>query len=182
MTKWLKDWTHSCPDGRLLIGGYMARAMAKCRCRICGCDFTKIVYRATRADADSFERWAEENCTICPGCYMADQKELAREKGNELLRKYADSVPTLAGSEKQVKWAEDIRITLVTASDEIYKQTIEGKNYAEHVKDIAASYIGYMIEMEPTAKFWIDSRYKENLYQLDNWKRYASEMLGTVES
>ena len=51
----------------------MAKAKAICKCEKCGKTFEKEKICANRREAESWEAWAEENCTVCPECYAAEK-------------------------------------------------------------------------------------------------------------
>ena len=84
----------------------MARAIANCKCKLCGNEFQKIKTNCwNRDDANGWKEWVESNCSTCNECYrkmkhlrcdslikqLRDKqlpKRLAKaEKGFELLRR-----------------------------------------------------------------------------------------------
>lgn len=84
----------------------MARAKIQLICETCGEEFEHIKFRNNRADADSYTEWAKENITECPDCYYKRKQE---ERMNLAQEKY--NFPQFAsGSEKQIAWAEKIRV------------------------------------------------------------------------
>lgn len=59
----------------------MANATAICTCRKCGNTFQKIKKCYNRAEADSWEAWAQKNYDLCDSCYAAEQREAEIKKG-----------------------------------------------------------------------------------------------------
>lgn len=52
----------------------MAKAEAHCICENCGAEFIKYKRNCfNRREADEWEKWAEENITLCPECYKKKQ-------------------------------------------------------------------------------------------------------------
>lgn len=77
-------------------------------CEHCGRTFKHRHKCYNRDAAESYTEWAKENVTICPECY----KEIQREtecKRIEGLTKDMPVTAELTGTEKQIKWAKDIR-------------------------------------------------------------------------
>ena len=75
----------------------MAKAVATCKCSVCGKEFDVVSYKRNRAEADRFVEWAEGYITECRECERAEEHARALEE--------SEGMPELAGSEKQVKWA-----------------------------------------------------------------------------
>ncbi len=68
----------------------MAKAVAVCRCRICGQEFKKEAFKYNRREADSWKAWAEENINTCPACYRKE-KSMTEKDGRKVIRvHYAD--------------------------------------------------------------------------------------------
>lgn len=104
----------------------MAVAKVICTCDTCGKEFE---YRrkglANRAAADSFEEWAKDHINECPDCRAKRKLEEAKAQAVEdakLVENYDITLPELKGSEKQIKWATDIRAKFLaeTIKDKIY--------------------------------------------------------------
>lgn len=86
----------------------MARAIANCKCEKCGETFEKIAFKYNRTEADKWQAWAEESCTICPDCWSKQKKEEDAAKAAEVIKEF--SLPEITGkSDKQVKYANDLR-------------------------------------------------------------------------
>ncbi len=63
--------------------------------------------------------WLES--TVCPECYKAQKQAEREQKHQEALAASAD-LPALVGSEKQVKWATDIRAALKSQFEALEKR------------------------------------------------------------
>lgn len=59
----------------------MAKGRAICTCNECGKKFEKERFCYNRSDADSWERWAIENYTLCPTCYGRSMRAQDIAKG-----------------------------------------------------------------------------------------------------
>ena len=92
----------------------MAKAKAKFVCATCGKEVEVEVTGRNSRDAWERAAWAAENYTECSDCYYARKR---RERGAEreaereanLKAIEGAALPELTGSEKQIKWATDIR-------------------------------------------------------------------------
>ena len=92
-------------------------------------------------DRESKLNWYK-NKAVCPACYKA-QKEAEIAKASEGLAQ-------LTGTEKQVKWATQIRAEFVSKVKATIPSTAEGQKAAELL--IAA------VNEKSEAKWWIDNR------------------------
>lgn len=104
----------------------MAIGKATCKCDTCGKVFTVTKECYNRADADSWVTYAEANYCECSECYR-------KRKAAERLQKYADiaakyGMPTLTGTEKQIKWANKIRAEVLKQIEDNYKNSDNGLN------------------------------------------------------
>ena len=136
----------------------MAKAVAKCRCATCGNDFTKITVKPNRREADSWEEWAVNHCDECEECR---QKRIRAEREEE-SRKAAEAakeinLPELAGSEKQIAWAERIRMEFIQSADREIQEVAENPNISRISASDLDSFKGWMLK-NASAKFWIDNR------------------------
>lgn len=80
----------------------------------------------------------------CPDCRAAERAQQSAEDADK-ARKL--ELPTLTGSEKQVAWAETIRMQFIRKYEEDYARSVP--EYAEYVEDALK---------ETRAKWWIDTR------------------------
>lgn len=94
----------------------MARAIANCKCEKCGETFEKIAFKYNRTEADKWQAWAEENCTICPDCWRKLQQEEDAAKAAEIIDFF--NLPEITGkSDKQIKYASDLRDKLLAQKE-----------------------------------------------------------------
>lgn len=94
----------------------MARAIANCKCEKCGETFEKIAFKYNRTEADKWQAWAEENCTICPDCWRKLQQEEDASKAAEIIERF--NLPEITGkSDKQIKYASDLRNKLLAKKE-----------------------------------------------------------------
>lgn len=76
----------------------MAKATAHCKCKVCGAEFEKTAIKTNRAEADVWEKWAEETITLCPSCWGKQQREKEMELPLTLtaeLNPYNDETPII---------------------------------------------------------------------------------------
>ncbi len=93
----------------------MARAIANCKCEKCGETFEKIAFKYNRTEADKWQAWAEENCTVCPDCRGKAKKEEDVAKAAALIEEL--HLPEITGtSERQIKYANDLRTRYILRS------------------------------------------------------------------
>lgn len=90
----------------------MAVARTICKCATCGCEFEYRTKKRNRKEAESFETWATKNINECPDCRQK-RKQAERDAANQKAASDAKEAgfPALTGSEKQIAWAESIRMT-----------------------------------------------------------------------
>ena len=81
----------------------MAKWQVTCICEKCGKEFSRTGFAGNRADADKREDWVKKNPGLCRDCW---KEEKAAEE-DEFIRSLP--LPELTGTEKQVKYAEDLR-------------------------------------------------------------------------
>lgn len=63
----------------------MAKATAHCTCSECGTKFEKTSTQRNRKEADNWEKWAEENFTLCGPCWGAEQRAEEQKKPLSLV-------------------------------------------------------------------------------------------------
>lgn len=84
----------------------------------CGHKIEVVLFGKT-SDREAKLKWYETQA-LCPDCYNAQIKESSREYG----------LPTLEGTEKQVAWAEKIRIDMMEQVP-LTRKILEGEASAE---------------------------------------------------
>lgn len=87
---------------------------------------------------------------LCPDCYRAmKQKEMEEE-----LAKY--NLPELSGTERQIKWATDIRFKFAHEANRIMNED-KYRNNAEFIERYNKTYKS-VVDVETTSKWWIEHR------------------------
>lgn len=147
----------------------MAKAVATCRCKTCGNEFTATTIKYNRREADKWEEWASEHLTECDNCAnerIKAEREAEAQKCAELAKE-AD-LPELTGSPKQIAWAERIRINFYLPSMEhIEKMKASLSTYTENRQEI--------IERQPDIAEKLQKR-------LDELKVFATWLFSKSES
>lgn len=148
----------------------MAKANVELVCSECGSKYTASKNCYSRRDADNWEAYvANQSKHLCPDCYAKAMREQRKKEEAAKAAKIAANAakctikfPELVGSEKQIKWATDIRTRLIAKLSErgINWGTVETKNFgagitAEQVKRLEAEIAKLY---ETSAKVWIDMR------------------------
>nr|DAF02427.1 MAG TPA: pepsin inhibitor [Caudoviricetes sp.] len=111
----------------------MAKAVAKCRCKICGKDFEATAVRCNRADADSWEKWAASHFSQCPKCYKERRRSAEAQKPFEIVMRVNVFHPAIV--------------------------MVAGGNTLPHKEDLKAA--GYRWDYEPTTGLLGDLSTKE---------------------
>lgn len=123
----------------------MAKATVNCTCGTCGKTFTKFADKRNRREADAWEAWARENIVECPECYKARIRAEKLAKAEETIGDV--ELVELTGSEKQIKWANDIRAQKLADILNTYGTSKE-------FLDVLYPLVNKITE----SKFWIDNR------------------------
>lgn len=97
-----------------------------------------------------------ESEKLCSECYQIDLKCRREEANREAAEAAKDNdFPALTGTEKQIPWAETIRVELITRMEEII---IDRHYRAGNVTDLRDA-IEHIKSGKTTAHWWIDRRY-----------------------
>lgn len=89
----------------------MAIAKVEITCKDCGRTFTHRKECYNRREAEEYEAWAIRNIDTCLGCKKKAMDAQQMESLDAILTKYGAQLPAINGvSEKQIKYAEDMRI------------------------------------------------------------------------
>jgi|GEM_PF-2163913 len=96
----------------------MAKAKIRTTCVVCGKEFTHEVQKYSRRDANSWEQWAADKEWTCSACLQVQHEaaqQAKRQAENEAAatRTKEKNLPELQGSEKQIAWANTIRLTMI---------------------------------------------------------------------
>ena len=98
----------------------MAKAVVRLICAECGTEFKREKFFGKRSEANSWEEYmsGRTNCT-CYTCYTKAKQAKAEAEKQEFVETFysKQNLPQIEGvSEKQIKYAEDLRIKFVYAA------------------------------------------------------------------
>lgn len=138
----------------------MAKATAICVCKHCGKEFEVSTIKMNRKLADSWEQWAS---TVYDCCYECEEKIRAEENARCAAEAKALGLPGLNGTQKQIAWAESIRLNIMRRMDEVFEKKLEiaqkcdgdFENREAKMVDVVRKYI---LENYTSASWWIDNR------------------------
>lgn len=143
----------------------MAKAVANCVCKTCGAKFQKISTKRNKSIADSWEKWAVDYYDECDDCIEKSVKEHRAAVSKEAAEEAKElALPELKGSEKQIAWAETIRMDFYKrTSDEMDSFLIQAKAVPEKQENRMKKYKDITIFRnwlfaKADSKFWIDNR------------------------
>lgn len=93
----------------------MAKSSLTLTCARCGNTFKHIHFSHNRSEANSYEKWAEENITICPDCYAAEKAAKMKTEVEAYMASFGGrQLPQITGvSAKQIAYAEKLRSAYV---------------------------------------------------------------------
>lgn len=136
----------------------MARTWIKCA--ECGDDIE--VRAANRSEVDRLAQWKREQGEICSDCW---KKQQDAEHAADAEKNAAEGLPALAGSEKQVLWAEGIRAQkLATLALFLEGKDPPGGTHWERsetdrlLADPRCHAAADAIRQTTAARWWIDNR------------------------
>lgn len=140
----------------------MARAIANCKCKVCGAEFQKIKYNCwNRTDANNWVDYAEGHYETCDECKRKERQEEAKKSAEELTERL--QLPELSGTEKQVEWAKSIRAKMIQRCENYINH--EENNHDRHIDILSPEAIKELRQKLNTlasshkeARFWIDER------------------------
>jgi hypothetical protein len=121
---------------------------------------------------------------MCPECYRRfkeEQKAAANEKAAEESKEM--SLPELTGTEKQVTWANTIRVEFINKIHDVIEESCfdnfdEEEQRAEYRANRTAP-IDYLIKRHTDARFWIDNRGSYRSIELiakEEYKKHVEEV------
>lgn len=125
----------------------MAKAKIVITCKKCSKSFTWSKTCANRAEADATQKWALNEISECPDCVFQEKIEYENKKAKEMTEEL--NLPQLEGSEKQIAWANTIRVKFIEDYNSI-SSTPRNKRFKNTFEKIVAN--------ENSAKFWINER------------------------
>lgn len=140
----------------------MAKARATCICAHCGAEFEVTAIKRNRTEAESWETWAVDHYDTCPECWE-------KQKNDRLMALVEEiegmGLPQLTGSEKQIKWAIEIRATMIKKmEDEITSARNNTRNSPEAIATMEKCYSWIIKQSE--SRYWIDNRSTEPIMML----------------
>lgn len=141
----------------------MAKATVTCTCCECGKSFTASRILATRAQANNWEAWAKSNIIECDEC-KEKARQAEREEANVKAAESAKEfeLPELTGSEKQVAWANTIRVGYYTEYSKVVdgytKLTKEQQTKCNEEFERFNKIVDYAFSNKNSASFWIEHR------------------------
>jgi hypothetical protein len=103
----------------------------------------------------------------CPECAQAERAE-ATAAANAVAAKAASEagLPELTGSEKQIAWAETIRMKAIAEAEAAIARTATTPERQEQVAPLLAK-----LKAQDQARWWIDSRSKSGIELLKGMAR-----------
>lgn len=141
----------------------MAKGRVECTCCECGKSFAASRILASRDQANSWEEWAKSNIIQCDDCREKEREEekaAANAKAAEAAKEL--ELPELTGTEKQISWANTIRVAYFKSyskivakysellSSERQQCEVEFKSFLEVAEHLFAT--------KTSASFWIENR------------------------
>lgn len=144
----------------------MAKAKAICKCRICGAEFEKTSTQRNCKAAGEWEKWASEHFDVCPECWKK-QKDAENAAAAAAVEK--NGWPELMGSEKQIAWANAIRMSCVNA--------IEKKNPSKFGRLV----LDFMLHKRISAEEWIEERSYDPIDIFRSYRRMLMDAMVNAE-
>ena len=141
----------------------MAKATVTCTCCECGKSFTASKILASRDQANNWEEWAVSNIIECDEC-RAKAREEERAAANAKSAEAAKELelPELTGTEKQIAWANTIRVAYFNSYSKIIAKYAElESSKREQCKEELKSFseVGeHLFSTKTSASFWIENR------------------------
>lgn len=121
----------------------MAVGKVTVTCCKCGREVTLSKNFFKRGDANNWEEYMRDNDKfVCYECKKADEKEKLKQAVEEMEKEL--ELPELEGSEKQVKWARELRYNFLKSL----------KTYRKRYEMVSLEDVNSIVQ----AKFWIDHR------------------------
>lgn len=108
----------------------MTKVKAQCVCEKCGKSFVKESAAFNSRQAAEKKEWIESQDWLCPECYKAKKEAELTEK----VKKY--NLPELEGTEKQIKFASDLRKWFIRDYGKMIDKVIAFENAAKEPENI----------------------------------------------
>lgn len=132
-------------------GWYDMKARVTLTCATCGKLYEVVRNVRNAAEADRWEATAGNYYTECPDCYkarLAAERDAANAAAADAAADY--QWPALNGSDKQVAWAETIRLQMI---DKLTPDKVE-----DEFHDLFARCLDRFLADHTDAAWWIDNR------------------------
>lgn len=174
------------------MGKEPAVARAYVHCQTPGCNGQGQIHERNRRTADSKAAWLEKQGWTCETCR---QKVREAENAAAAAQNEARGLPTLAGSEKQVAWAETIRAkaipeieaaraksvadSLAMMARELGREPTEAE--LEELSD-AFALLAHEAIHETSARVWIDEARNADWSRVlpERFRKRASTLTPTI--
>lgn len=119
----------------------------------------RVIITGTKEERKRKYEWYE-NVALCPECYKK-QKEAEREKQHQEALLKTAGLPELTGTEKQIKWAIDIRAKALEKWEKCKEANTPEEPAPEFVKFVENEIFAGKTE----AKWWIENREIGNRFE-----------------
>lgn len=125
----------------------MSMVDLRIKCEGCGEMFRHRKACQNRDAAADYEDWARENITLCPACYREGMERIQMEKDAAAIAEKGLILPEIDGTEKQIAWANKIRLHAIAIVCAAMKPEAVGK---------LQTWVNHPAMLD--ARFWIDER------------------------
>ena len=142
-------------------------------------------------DRESRKEWKERG--VCPDCYRVQKtQELAIESKVAAEQAVAQGLPMLAGSEKQIAWAETIRKNALVGPSNVIMSDMSAEaiiaarpaDQVEHFKEVRRIQVEARkrLETETSAKWWIENRETVGRYVWETMRQQTLRLMRPAHS
>lgn len=108
---------------------------------------------------------------LCPDCYKKERAEKAKAAEEESKEM---ELPELSGSEKQVAWANTIRIDFIKFVEAKIEEARNCETYSDEKKDEILCALDHCTRTHTEARYWIDNRVDKQ-HLLSSMKEYRDK-------
>lgn len=124
----------------------------------CGHTATVQLYGKIK-ERESYIEWARDN-KLCPECYEKE-RAAARQKQNEDAQNDAmlNHYPQLTGSDKQIAWANTLRMKAVEEVKGRIEEIVSIKQMQDDMAGLLQQVLNNAVQSQTDSKFWIDNRF-----------------------
>ena len=119
---------------------------------ICGHYFTKELF-GKEIKRQSYIEWATGRLE-CPDCYKLGLEKEKKEKYDKSREQAVlENLPILEGSEKQIQWAESIRILKLNSLREVAGKCLDNTEIIDYISKVVT-----VVKSKKEAKWFIDRK------------------------